>query len=199
MSTDPQKPRVEVVQESTERLEVLELDRTPRPEKMARETAMLEGASEVAFHERAFRPRHPTHLDHLRERVDALEVRRRPLPDLPALPPLPLPPPPAPRPIPEHHRRALEPLVPAPLVAVEPVFSSEAGDVVAAVWEEGGERRSREFLVKDGKAAPLDDVSRQVDALPRPRPGAAGAAGADPAPAGPVKKPKRKFGFGKKD
>lgn len=192
------KPRVEVQQESTERLEVLALERTPRPEKLARETALLEGASEVAFRERAFRPRHPAGIDEVRAAVDALVVQRRALPDVPALPELP--PAPAPqRPIDPRLRAALEPVVPAPLVAVEPVFSSAAGEVVDAYWEEDGARRSRQFLVKDDVATPVEDVSSRIDALPAPK--APAPAPAPAAPSSPAEEPKkRKLGlpFGKK-
>lgn len=198
--TEP-KPRIEVQQESTERLEVLELDRTPRPEKLARETAFLEGASEVAFRERAFRPRHPATVDEVRAYVDALVVERRALPDVPAPPELPPAPAPPPRPIDARYVRLLAPVLPAPLVAVEPVFASEAGEVVEAYWDEDGQRRSREFLLKDDVATPVEDVSSRVDALPAPK------LTAPPPPPAPAPAPaeeskaKRKLGlpsFGKK-
>src|SRR5688500_129008 len=101
------KPRVEVTEETKERLEVLDLDRTPRPEKLARETALLDGATEVRYAERQFRPRHPEPLDEIRRKVDALQPRERaPLPEAPPLPP---PPEPVvvPKPVSDEHQAAL--------------------------------------------------------------------------------------------
>lgn len=188
--SEPPKSNVEVKQESTERLEVLELTRTPRPEKLRRETEHLAGATEVAYQERAFRPRHPAPIDEVREKVDALVVERRTLPDLPPLPVVP----PAPPRIRDAHRRALEPVVPGPLVAVEPVFATEAGEVVEAYYEEGGERRSRTYLIKDGAASPTDAVEARIDELPAP----SHAPAPPPAPEAPpaAEEPKkRKLGF----
>lgn len=196
--TDQPKPSIEVEQESTERLEIIELDRAPRPEKLARESVHLEGASEVAYEERAFRPRHPATLDEVRARVDALVVKRRELPPLPAPP---APPAPAPRPIPEAQRALLQPLVPGPLVAVDAVFSSDAGDVVEAHFEADGTRRSRQFVLKDGRATPAEDVSDRVARLPPPMRTTPAPKKDDPkadAPREPAGKRKLALPFGRK-
>lgn len=186
-NSDP-KPRIEATQESEERLEVLELDRTPRPEKLARESTLLAGATEVSYQERAFRPKHKASLDEIRRLVDALDVKRRGLPPIPEAPALPLPPPPVPAPVPDHVRRAIERAVSSPIAAIEPVFSSEAGDVVDVIHEEGGTRRSKQYLVKDGTATPVDDVSSAIDRLPPPR-----DQGPEPSAPGPAPKEKKRF------
>lgn len=183
-----QKPRIEATQESQERLEVMELDRTTREEKMTRETAFLPGATEVAYEERAFRQRHPATVDEVRAAVDALRGERRGLPPVPALPPLPEPPAPVAPPIPEHLRRALAPVVEGELVAVEEVYASEAGEVVDAFYLSGGERRSRQFLLKEGVAVPVEGVGDRIDALPPPAPPA-------PAEAPPAPEPEKKGRF----
>ncbi|HEX2022799.1 MAG TPA: hypothetical protein VHH36_08790, partial [Candidatus Thermoplasmatota archaeon] len=71
MSEPSAKPRVEVVEETAEALDVIDLDRTPRPEKWARESRHLASGHEAAFAERAFRPRRPETLDEIRAAVDA--------------------------------------------------------------------------------------------------------------------------------
>lgn len=181
------KPRIEVTQESQERLEVVELDRTTRDEKTARETAHLEGASEVAYRERAFRPRHAEDIDAIRAKVDALQVQRRPLPDVPAMPTLPLPPAPVAPPIPEDLRRALEPVVPGALASVERVYATERAEVVEAFFDADGQRRSREYIVQDGVARPVEDVEGRIDALPAPK----APPPAAPAPEPQAESPKR--------
>jgi hypothetical protein len=194
------KPRVEVTEETTERLEVLELDRTPRPEKLAAEQALAQGASEVRYEERQLRPRHPATLDEIRAKVDALQApQRRALPEAP-----PLPPPPAPivvpRPVSDEHHAALAPVVQGKLLQVDTVYKTDAGEVVEAKWEAPEGARSQTFLIEDGRARPMDDVESRIDALPQPFPPVAslpaqkldqkGAEGQGPAP-----EPKRKLGL----
>lgn len=161
------KPRVEVLEETQETLSVLELDRTPRPEKLRRETAFFDGAHEVRFTERAFKPRHDATLDEVRAFVDALEVRRREIPPLPApvaVAPVAV----APR-IPDHYREPLERVIAGALVGVETVHRVGTGTVVDVSWEgaDGGLQRGL-FLVKDDEATRYDDVASRIDALPAP-------------------------------
>jgi hypothetical protein len=165
--SDDTKPRVEVVEESQESLSILDLDRTPRPEKMRRESSYFDGAHEVHFTERAFKPRHDATLDEVRAFVDALEVRRREIAPLPAPEPVPVASA-APR-IPDHYREPLERVIAGALVSVETVHRVGTGTVVDVAWEpaDGGLRRGL-FLVKDGDATPYDDVASRIDALPTP-------------------------------
>lgn len=194
MSEPTTKPRVEVTQESAERLETLELERTPRPEKKAREAALLEGASEVRYAERQFRPRHPEALDDVRRKVDDLRVpERRALPDAP-----PLPPPPAPvvvpRPVSDEHQAALAPVVQGKLLQVDSLYRTETGEVVEAKWESPDGARTQSFVLEGGQARPVDEVDRRVDALPTPKAPAAPPTAPEPT-AAPEPAKKRKLGL----
>lgn len=166
--SDETKPRTEVVEETRETLALLELDRTPRAEKMRRENAYFDGAHEVHFTERAFRPRHDASLDEIRAFVDALEVRPRAAAASEPLPPEPSPPV-VPARVPEHYREPLEAAIRGALISVETVHRVGTGTVVDVAWEaeDGGERRGL-FLVRDGAATPYDEMATRVDALPEP-------------------------------
>lgn len=178
--TAPQKPRLELAQESQETLSVLDIDRTPREEKLRRETSYLEGADEVTYSERAFRPHHPATLDEIREAVDALEIRRvlppeappAPAPELPAEPAV------APVSVPDHYRRPLEDVIEGALLSVETVHRVGTGTLVEAQWEDrtGAVCRGL-YLVRDGRAVPYESVAARIDELPAP------ARPAEPAPA----------------
>lgn len=183
----------EITTESKERLEVMELDRVPRSEKLARETQLLEGASEVHFTERAFRPRHRATLDEIRAAVDGLAPPPRA--ELPE--PAPLPPPPEPAAAPprvrEEHRAALSPLLHEGdiIVRVESVYKTETGEVVDATIEHHGKEHMGTFLIEDGVARKMADVHHAVDALPAPRvpsPAANTPTTTTPAPPEPEKK-----------
>lgn len=181
----------EIVNESKERLEVLELTRAPRAEKMARENALLEGASEVHFTERAFRPRHAKTIDEIRAAVDQLPDPKRgaPLPEPRPLPPAPSAPAAAPR-IRDEHRAALAPLLGDDvLVSVDVVYASEAGDVIEAKIEHHGKPHTGTFVIENGVARRMTDVHHAVDALPAPRvPPPSADTPTPPAPAEPEKK-----------
>lgn len=190
----------EITTESKERLDVLELDRAPRVEKMARETRFLEGASEVHFTERAFRPRHRASIDEIRAAVDQLAPpRRAPFPEPAPLPPQPASPAAPPR-IRDEHRAALAPLLAEgdTLVRVERVYQTDAGEVVEATIDHHGRPHVGTFLIEDGVARKMSDVHHAVDALPAPRvpapPGEATTTTSQPE----KKSSKFKLPFGKK-
>ena len=158
----------------------LRQERLPRETKMARERATLEGAHEVRYAERTFRPRHHQDLEAVRAAVDALVVERRALPE-PA--PLPEPEPPAAPPVDEARRAALEPVLPGRLVAVASRYRVSEGEVVEATWEKDGARQRGIYLLAGGAARPVDDLESRIDALPEPtRPAAPEAPSALPAP-----------------
>lgn len=195
----------EVTQETRETIHVLELDRTPRPTKLAAERAYLDGAHEVRFTERTFRPKHGADLDDIRAFVDSLEVVRRE--------PVPLPPPPAsvpvdvPAKIPDHYRIPLEAVIRGALLSVETVHRVGTGTVVDVAWEseDEGERRAL-YVIEDDVAKPYENVAADVDGLPPPRIEQSAEAGAEPTPAVPTEaapeKPAKKglLGrFGKKE
>ena len=170
---------------------------------MARERAQLEGADEVRYAERAWRPRHPMGIEEIRDAVDALVVERRAFPE-PA--PVPEPEPVAP-PVDEARAAALAPVVPGSLVAVETRYRVSQGEVVEATWQEGGATRKGLYLLSEGAARPFDDLEARIDALPEPTRGAPPApveqaparveeAGA-PAASAPAEASKKK-GFGLK-
>lgn len=185
MSDEPQpKPRVEVTQEPHETLEVLDLDRVPREEKLRRETALLRDAHEVRYRERGWRPRHATDLDAVRRAVDALEPARRELPDVPAAPSLPPEPEPAAPAVSDEHRALLAPHVSGELVRVDVVHRAGGGVVVDAAWRADGGTASGLFLLKDGTARAVEDVAALVDSLPEPA-----AAPEEPAEAAPEPAP----------
>lgn len=194
------KPRTEVVEETRESLAVLDLDRKPRPQKMAAERAFFDGAHEVRYTERTFRPKHGADLDDIRTFIDSLEVRRREVPALPQ---------PAPvhveaRPqVPDHYRGPLERAIAGTLVSVETVHRVGTGTVVDVAWEtsDGALQRGL-YLIVDDEARPYTDVATKIDDLPAPSVPPAvspetqsGAASAAPAPP-PTKK--RLLGFGKR-
>ncbi|MFA5862482.1 MAG: hypothetical protein WDA16_12380 [Candidatus Thermoplasmatota archaeon] len=188
----PESPkRTEVTEEVKERLEVLELDHTPRAEKLAREAQWLEEASEVRYSERAFRPRHGTKIGDVRAVVDKLGAR--PKRELPPVPGLPASPAALPKQMREEHRRALEPIIQGELVWAETLYRTGTGEVVDATIAQDGERRVATYIIEDGRARPMMDVESNIDALPAPK-------RKEKAPAEPsVGKPaKRRFGFGKK-
>lgn len=195
MSEDA-KPRTEVVEETRESLSVLDLDRKPRPEKMAAERAYFDGAHEVRFTERTFRPKHPAALDDIRAFVDSLEVRRRE--PVAPLPPLAPPEPVAVEPrIPDHYREPLEKVLTGSLLRVETVHRVGTGTVVDVEWEDEGARKGL-FLIDEDGARPFEAVASKVDDLPAPRvePEAkAEASGATPVP--PPDEKKRRFGLRK--
>lgn len=170
-TNETRKPRVEVTEESQETLEVLDLDRTPRPEKMAREARHLDDAHEARFAEREFIPRRRASLDDVRASVDALTPRRTEFPEPREAAPLPPPEPApsAPPAIPEELRVALEPLVPGELQSVEVLHREGNGHVVEAAYvtPRGGPARAL-YVVTDGAARPFDDIAARVDALPAP-------------------------------
>jgi hypothetical protein len=198
MSEDA-KPRTEVVEETRETLSVIEQDRMPRPEKAAAELAFFDGAHEVRFTERTFRPKHAAALDDVRAFVDSLEVRRRELPPLPA--------PPAHGPvavedrIPEHFREPLERVIRGALVKVETVHRVGTGTVVDVEWEAKDEGlRKGLYLIDDEGARPFETVASKVDELPAPRVRAqtTPAAPTAAAPQPPAEKRSR-FGLGRKE
>lgn len=171
--TAPQKPRLELAQESQETLSVLDLDRTPREEKLRRETSYLDGADEVTYSERAFRPRHAATIDEVREAVDALEARRVLPPEapVPAAPELPAEPAVRPVAIPDHYRGPLEAAIEGALVSVETIHRVGTGTVVEASWEDAtGALRRGLYLVKEGQAVPYESLAARIDELPAPAP-----------------------------
>lgn len=197
---DTALPRTEVTEETRETLSVLELDRTLRPEKLRLERQYFDGAHEVRFTERTFRPKHGADLDEVRSFVDSLEVRRREI--------APLPPPPKVEPmvvtpkIPDHYRAPLEKAIRGTLVSVETVHRIGTGTVVDVAWESADEGEKRGlYLITDDEAKPYTDVASKIDELPAPAapaaPEAAPAPAPEPAPAA-ADAPKRKLGFGKK-
>ena len=203
---DEAKPRTEVVEETRETLSILELDRTPRPEKLRLERQYFDGAHEVRFTERTFRPKHGADLDEVRSFVDSLEVRRRaiePLPPAPKVEPVVV----APK-IPDHYRTPLEKAIRGTLVSVETVHRIGTGTVVDVAWESAdeGERRGL-YLIQDDEARPYTDVAAKIDDLPAPASPAPPGEAASPQPEAPAPvdapKPdetpkKKRFGFGKK-
>lgn len=195
MSEDA-KPRTEVVEETRETLSVIPQDRMPRPEKMAAERAFFDGAHEVRFTERSFRPKHGAALDDVRAFVDSLAVQRR---EPPAAP---LPPPPAPlmaQPrIPDHYRDPLERVIRGALVKVETVHRVGTGTVVDVEWEAEDEGlRKGLFVIDDEGARPFEAVASQVDELPVP---VQAAPTSSPAPvdAAPPPAKKGRLGFGRR-
>ena len=196
----------EVTEETRETIHVLELDRTPRPQKLAAERAYFDGAHEVRFTERTFRPKHGSDLDDIRAFVDSLEVRRRepaPLPAPPAVVPVNVP-----QKIPDHYRTPLEAVIRGALISVDTVHRAGAGTVVDVAWEseDEGERRGL-YVIENDAARPYDNIASSVDSLPPPKiePTAAPAdvAAAEPArapePTAPAPKKKGLLGkFGKK-
>lgn len=189
----------EVTEDKRESLHVIELDRTPRPQKLAAERAYFDGAHEVRFTERTFRPRHGADLDEIRAFVDSLEIKRREPPPLP-LPPESAPVSVAPK-IPDHYREPLERVIRGALINVETVHRVGTGTVVDVAWEseDEGERRGL-FIIEDDVARPFDSVASTVDELPAPRDERAPAPAAEPtpepsteaAPAPPAEEPKKK-------
>lgn len=209
--------RTEVVEETAETLEVLDLKRLPRPEKMAAEAALLSDAHEVRFRERAFHPRSQVSKDEVRAAVDALAPRRVTFPEAR--------PPPAPEPVaptapvePEppaidpRLEKALARVVDGTLRGAESIAQESAGEVVEATWEtDSGEARRGIFLINDGEARPFDDVASRIDDLPAPDVSVAPEPEPEPlaeastdAPAEATQTPpeeggkKRRFGFGRK-
>jgi len=164
---DDAKPRNEVVEETRETLSVLDLDRTPRPEKLKLERSFFDGAHEVRFTERTFRPKHAANLDEVRAFVDSLDIKRR---EVHALPPAPkLEPVVARSRIPDHYRAPLERVIQGTLVSVETVHRIGTGTVVDVAWEsrDEGERRGL-YLITDDEAKPYTDVAATIDELPPP-------------------------------
>lgn len=158
----------EVTEETRETIHVLELDRTPRPQKLAAERAYFDGAHEVRFTERTFRPKQGSNLDDIRAFVDSLEVRRREVPPLPT-PPV-VAPVQVPQKIPDHYRTPLEAAIRGALISVDTVHRVGAGTVVDVAWEseDEGERRGL-YIIEDDVATPYDSVASSVDSLPAPR------------------------------
>lgn len=194
----------EVTQESRETLHVLELDRTPRPQKLAAERAYFDGAHEVRFTERTFRPKRGAELDDIRAFVDSLEIVRREMPPLPPAP-VSVPVNVASR-IPDHYRVPLEAAIRGALISVETVHRVGTGTVVDVAWEseDEGERRAL-YVIEDDVAKPYENVAADVDSLPAPKierrePEAAPEARSEPAPAADRKEKKGLLGrFGKKE
>lgn len=158
----------EVTEETRETIHVLELDRTPRQQKLAAERAYFDGAHEVRFTERTFRPKHGSDLDDIRAFVDSLEVRRReprPLPAPPTVVPVNVP-----QKIPDHYRTPLEAVIRGALISVDTVHRAGAGTVVDVAWEseDEGERRGL-YIIEDDVARPFDSVAANVDSLPPPK------------------------------
>lgn len=196
----------EVNVETRETLHVLEQTRMERPQKLAAERSYFDGAHEVRFTERSFHPRQGASIDEVRAFVDSLDVKRRELPPLPEIAP-------AERPavlpkIPDHYREPLEAVIRGALISVDTVHRVGTNVVVDVAWEseDEGERRGL-YIIEDGKARPQSEVDSNVDSLPAPRaPRAEGPASAsEPAsapasePASASEKPKKRFGFGKKE
>lgn len=180
---------------------LLDQDRLTREQKLTQESGPLAEGHEVRFAERHFLPRHAMGIEEIRDRVDALEVRRRLTPEAP-LPPPPPPPAPAPR-IREDLRAALAPLVQGELVGVEVVYRAGRGDVVEATVESEGARQRRLFVVTDGEARPADDIESRIDALPAPAAPEAPSPSASPSPSPSGAQPepeakKNRFAFGRK-
>lgn len=166
--TDTDRPRTELTEETHETLHVLELDRTPLQRKIVAERAYFDGAHEVRFTERTFRPRHGASLDDVRAFVDSLEVHRRavpPLPQAPATVPAHVP-----AKIPDHYREPLERVIRGGLISVDTVHRVGSGTVVDVAWEseDEGERRGL-YVIEDDAARPYDSVASRVDELPPPR------------------------------
>ena len=160
----------EVTEETRETLHVLELDRTPRPQKMAAERAYFDGAHEVRFTQRTFRPKHGADIDEIRAFVDSLDVRRREAHGAP--PPLPQAPAPVavPPKIPDHHREPLEAAIRGSLLSVDTAHRVGSGTVVDVAWESRDEGRRRAlFIIEGGVARPFEDVEATVDSLPAPK------------------------------
>lgn len=192
------KPRTEVIEETRETLSVLELDRKPRPEKLAAERSFFDGAHEVRFTERSFRPKHGADLDAIRNFVDSLEIRRREIPALPTLEP-------AVHSdvrhqVPDHYRAPLERIITGSLVSVETVHRVGTGTVVDVAWESrDGSLQRGLYLVSDDTARPYEDVTARVDKLAGPSvPDEPPVAGSNPPTVEPEAEKKRTFGFGRK-
>jgi len=224
LSTDADKPRTQVVEESRETLTLVDQDRLTRERKLAQESEQLAEGHEVRFSERHFRPRHhPQEIESIRDAVDALQVTRRLPPEAAPLPP----PEPEPvrAPVREDFRAALAPLAQGEIVAVEVVYRGGQGDVVEATTQRDGQRAKALYVIENGVARPADDIESAIDALPAPAapaersPGPPAAAPEAPAAEAPKKKgffgrakkeeaaappepseekPKRRFGFGRK-
>lgn len=191
------KPRTEVVEETRETLSMLELDNTPRPEKLRLERSYFDGAHEVRFTERTFRPKHSADLDDVRRFVDSLEVRRRdvpPLPQLPTLEPVSVPPS-----VPEPYRAPLERVIRGALVSVETVHRIGTGTVVDVAWEsrDEGERRGL-YIIQDDEARPYTEVTASIDDLPVPAAPEPETASRGPSPTPDPTPAKRMLGFGRK-
>jgi hypothetical protein len=199
----PEKPRNQVVEETRETLTLLDQDRLTRERKLAQEGEPMQEGHEVRFAERHFAPRHGLGIEEIRDRVDALEVKRRLPPEAP-LPPIEVPAPPPREHVREDHRAALTPLVEGEIVSIEVVYRAGRGDVVEAVSESGGRRTRRLYVIQEGVARPADDIESRVDALPEPEAPPAPAPArveetrpaAAPAPEEPAKK--GRFAFSRK-
>ncbi len=171
MSDVEKNPRAEVIEETSETLDVLRLDKTPRTIKMDRERALYAGAAEVQLSERSVTLQDG--IDTVRARVDALQPVKRALPEARPPPPAPvLEPEPEPE-VPEakltkSERAAVEKLVPGQLVRIDTIYETKAGQAVEATYEEGGKTRRRAYLVRDGAAADLDELGRVLDEIPTP-------------------------------
>lgn len=194
---DEAKPRVEVVTETREELHLVEQERTPRVQKSALEAKWFDGEHEVAFSERAFKPRHGADLDEIRSFVDALEIRKRDLPPLPEIKRTELAAPPA---VPDHYRAPLEAVIEGVLVGVETIHRVGTGTVVEAQWEDKqGALQRALFLVEGDTARPYDNVASRIDELPAPdAPRAEGTPAPAPADEPHKKRSRLRFGFGKK-
>lgn len=160
----PPPPRVQVIEEPAETLDVLDLDRTPRPEKMTREAAFLDKGDEVAYRELAFKPRRAGGIDEVRAAVDALERRATAFPEPRPLEPLPTPEPPRAT-IDPRLLAALEPVVRGKILRAEPV-QRDGADGVVEVEVEGS--RPELYVVTGGVARPLDGIAARIDELPTP-------------------------------
>lgn len=192
MSTDAEKPRTQVVEESRETLTLVDQDRLPRERKLASEAEQLAEGHEIRFSERHFRARHhPQDIESIRDAVDALQVARRLPPEAAPLPP----PEPEPvrAPVREDFRAALAPLVQGEIVAVEVVYRAGQGDVVEAMSERDGQRTRSLYVIENGVARPADAIEAAIDALPTP---AAPPPSPEPA-AAPAPEPKKKSLFGR--
>lgn len=170
----PDKPRVEVVEESQETLDVLDLDRLPREEKLKRERAQLEGAHEVRYSERAFRPHASREdMDEIRRRVDALKIERREIPDAPPRSPEPAaaePEAPSEPDVPEvrpEHEAALRPLI-GKASRVEVVHETGGATVVEVTYPKEDVTGKGLFVIEGGKARTVDEIESLIDSLPAP-------------------------------
>lgn len=207
----------EVVEETRESLEILRLDRTPRPEKMARELALVKDAHEVHFTLRRTHMRDD--IDAVRAGVDALKIERRALPEARAPPPVPQAAPEAESGAPlvdltPEEQDAIARRLPGRLIRVDTLYRTGAGHAVEVVVErDDGARVTESLILRNGVAASVDEVARAIDdvALPDsayesapaevpPAPVVAREAPetSSEVPPGPAAEKKSRFGLGKK-